>query len=168
MPVALPWLAESKEPASMRVSGIPGYELEIASVLQEDARQVCRWRTVAPAGLIVAPHHHHRDEVLIVRSGRIRFVFDRESIELGAGQRLLIPAHTTHSHVVLEATQLDYLGEARAGLFMWDAQPDGTVVETELYISGLAWSRPEAVPAHRAATDRGRLYQLADESPAAQ
>jgi hypothetical protein len=151
----------------MRVSGIPGYELEVASVLQEDARQLCRWRTVAPAGLIVAPHHHHRDEVLTVRSGRIRFVFDQEQpIELAAGQRLLIPANTTHSHVVLEATELDYLGEARAGLFVWDAQADGTVVETELYISGLVWSRPEAIPAHCAATDRRRLYQLAEEPPA--
>ena len=149
----------------MRISNIPGHDTVIISVLQEDTRQLCHWRTIAPAGLVVAPHHHHRDEVLTVRSGRIRFVLDQVPSELVAGQEVLVPAHATHSHVVIHAASIDYHGEAHAGLFVRDTQPDGTEVETELFISRILWSQPDAIPTHRAATDRRRLYRLADDFP---
>lgn len=149
----------------MRISNIPGHDTVIVSVLQEDTRQLCHWRTIAPAGLTVAPHHHHRDEVLTVRSGRIRFILDKAPVELVAGQQVLVPAYTTHSHVVLRAASIDYHGEAHAGLFVRDTQPDGTEVETELYISRIVWSRPEVNAAHQADKDRRRLYRLAGESP---
>jgi cupin domain len=149
----------------MRVSGIPNFESLVVSVVREDTRLVCRWQIIQPAGLIVADHHHHRDEVVQVQSGRIRLVLDGQEIELAAGQRLLIPAGVTHSHVVLEAARLDYYGEAKAGLFMWEAQPDGTLRETELYVSRILWTQSEAVDAHRAQANRQRLYRLADEPP---
>jgi hypothetical protein len=148
----------------MRISDIPGHNTVIVSVLQEDTRQLCHWRTIAPAGLTVAPHHHHRDEVLTVRSGRVRFVLDKKPVELVAGQQVLVPAYTTHSHVVIRAATIDYHGEAHAGLFVRDMKSDGTEVETELYISRIVWSRPDEDAAHRADTDRRRLYRLAGDS----
>jgi mannose-6-phosphate isomerase-like protein (cupin superfamily) len=60
----------------MRISDVPGHETVMVSVLHEDTRELCHWQTIAPAELTVAPHHHHRDEVLTVQSGRIRFFLD--------------------------------------------------------------------------------------------
>ena len=122
----------------MRVIGVPEYETVVVSAVQEASRVLCQWQTVAPAGLIVEGHHHHRDEIVQVQTGRIRLVLDQQEVELAAGQRLLIPAGVTHSHVVLEAARLDYYGEAKAGLFVWEAQPDGTLRETELFAQALS------------------------------
>ena len=147
----------------MRVIGVPEYESVVVSAVQEASRVLCRWQTVAPAGLIVEGHHHHRDEIVQVQSGRIRLVLGEQEIELTAGQRLLIPAGVTHRHYVIEASRLDYYGEARAGLFVWEEQPDGTLREVELYISRILWTRSEPVDAHRAQANRQRLYRIADE-----
>lgn len=55
-------------------------------------------------GALVPRHHHPNEQVSYVRSGRLRFDFDGESIEVAAGQMLEIAPGRPHAVEALEDT----------------------------------------------------------------
>jgi quercetin dioxygenase-like cupin family protein len=66
------------------------------------------WLELKP-GCKVPEHSHENEQISHVLKGRLRFVVDGETIEVGPGDILLIPPHAAHSAEVLgEETVLDY------------------------------------------------------------
>ena len=60
-------------------------------------------------GCKVPEHSHENEQISHVLKGRLRFVVDGETIEVGPGEILLIPPLAAHSAEVLgEETVLDY------------------------------------------------------------
>jgi quercetin dioxygenase-like cupin family protein len=58
-------------------------------------------RYVYPAGTRFPPHDHDVDKIDGVLSGRFRMTLGDESLVLGAGDMLEIPAHARHSAEVV-------------------------------------------------------------------
>ena len=70
--------------------------------------EMLRWLELKP-GCKVPEHSHENEQISHVLKGRLRFVVDEETIEVGPGEILLIPPLAAHSAEVLgEETVLDY------------------------------------------------------------
>ena len=54
-------------------------------------------------------HRHPYSETWIVRSGRVRFTADRQDVEAGAGDILVVGADTPHKFVNLGPGRLDLI-----------------------------------------------------------
>ncbi len=66
------------------------------------------WLELKP-GCQVPDHKHENEQISHVLKGRLRFVVDGETIEVGPGEILLIPPGTSHSAEVMgEETVIDY------------------------------------------------------------
>jgi quercetin dioxygenase-like cupin family protein len=59
-------------------------------------------RLTLKKGAIVEKHHHENEQVTILESGRLRFEFPDEVIELLGGQVLEIPSNVPHRVEALE------------------------------------------------------------------
>ena len=57
-------------------------------------------------GGVGAPHHHVHIQSTYVSSGRFRFTVSGETVDLKAGDGLVIPSDAVHSCVCLEAGEL--------------------------------------------------------------
>ena len=55
-------------------------------------------------GAIVPEHAHHNEQVTYILEGTLRFTIDGETIDVGAGEVLTIPAHKPHMAEALEDT----------------------------------------------------------------
>lgn len=72
------------------------------------SRQVLHGDTVTLArltmksGAVVARHSHPNEQITTVESGRLRFVFDEGSAEVGTGECLQIPSGVPHAVTALE------------------------------------------------------------------
>jgi quercetin dioxygenase-like cupin family protein len=55
-------------------------------------------------GAIVPEHAHHNEQLTYILEGKLRFTIDGETIDVGAGEVLTIPAHVPHTAVALEDT----------------------------------------------------------------
>ena len=55
-------------------------------------------------GAIVPEHSHHNEQITYILEGRLRFFFPDETIDVGAGEVLTIPAHLPHKAEALEDT----------------------------------------------------------------
>lgn len=55
-------------------------------------------------GGVVPRHSHEHEQVSSVLTGRVRFVFDGGSVEVGPGEVLQIPGGVPHEVVVIEDT----------------------------------------------------------------
>lgn len=53
-------------------------------------------------GAHVPRHHHENEQVSMVETGLLRFVFDDGEVLVGAGQSVVIPSHAPHSVDALE------------------------------------------------------------------
>jgi quercetin dioxygenase-like cupin family protein len=70
---------------------------------------------VAP-DMQVVPHSHDFDQIAVVVQGRMRFTIGGETVDVGAGEVLLIPAGVEHAGEVLgdePALNLDVFAPAR-------------------------------------------------------
>ena len=59
-------------------------------------------------GAFYSPHSHANDEIIVVSSGKIVFIVDGIEHELGPGDELVLPAHTTHSAENRSSTAVSY------------------------------------------------------------
>ncbi len=66
--------------------------------LEAEGYAVFAWTD--PPGARYEPHAHERDESIWVFRGRIVFEAEGRSLALGPGDRLLLPAGTSHSALV--------------------------------------------------------------------
>ena len=55
-------------------------------------------------GAIVPEHSHHNEQLTYILEGKLRFTIDGETIDVGAGEVLTIPAHKPHRAEALEDT----------------------------------------------------------------
>jgi quercetin dioxygenase-like cupin family protein len=55
-------------------------------------------------GAIVPEHSHHNEQITYILEGRLRFFLPDETIDVGAGEVLTIPAHLPHRAEALEDT----------------------------------------------------------------
>jgi quercetin dioxygenase-like cupin family protein len=55
-------------------------------------------------GAIVPEHAHHNEQITYILEGRLRFFLPDETIDVGAGEVLTIPAHLPHKAEALEDT----------------------------------------------------------------
>ncbi|MCH8195441.1 MAG: cupin domain-containing protein [Chloroflexi bacterium] len=61
-------------------------------------------RLFIPKGARVPAHRHENEQISHVLSGLLRFVVDGETVMVGAGETLHIPANVEHSAEALEDT----------------------------------------------------------------
>ena len=54
------------------------------------------------AGAVVATHHHENEQMTIMVSGKLRFIFPEKTIDVGAGEVMEIAPHLPHRVEVLE------------------------------------------------------------------
>jgi quercetin dioxygenase-like cupin family protein len=62
-------------------------------------------RLTLKAGAVVERHHHENEQVTMLESGRLRFEFPDETVEIAGGQTLEIPPNLPHRVVALEDSQ---------------------------------------------------------------
>jgi quercetin dioxygenase-like cupin family protein len=55
-------------------------------------------------GAIVPEHSHHNEQLTYILEGKLRFTIEGETIDVGAGEVLTIPAHVPHMAEALEDT----------------------------------------------------------------
>jgi quercetin dioxygenase-like cupin family protein len=55
-------------------------------------------------GAVVPEHAHHNEQLTYILEGALRFTIDGETIDVGAGEVLTIPAHVPHRAEALEDT----------------------------------------------------------------
>jgi quercetin dioxygenase-like cupin family protein len=55
-------------------------------------------------GAIVPEHAHHNEQITYILEGLLRFFLPDETIDVGAGEVLTIPAHLPHRAEALEDT----------------------------------------------------------------
>ena len=55
-------------------------------------------------GAIVTEHSHHNEQLTYILEGKLRFTIEGETIDVGAGEVLTIPAHVPHMAEALEDT----------------------------------------------------------------
>ena len=55
-------------------------------------------------GAIVPEHSHHNEQITYILEGRLRFTLGDETVDVGAGEVLHIPAHVPHRAEALEDT----------------------------------------------------------------
>jgi len=59
-------------------------------------------RIVLAAGAVVPQHQHENEQIATVLEGRLRFVVDGESFEVGPGQSVPLAANVPHQVTALE------------------------------------------------------------------
>ncbi len=62
-------------------------------------------RLFLKAGAVVAEHHHENEQITMLQSGRLKFIFPGEEIELTGGQVLEIPSNLPHRVEALEDSE---------------------------------------------------------------
>ena len=71
-------------------------------------------RLLLKRGAVVPRHSHVSEQYSLILDGMLRFVFDDQEIDVGAGEVLFIPANAPHSAVALEDTvDLDFFAPRR-------------------------------------------------------
>ena len=55
-------------------------------------------------GALVPEHSHHNEQLTYILEGALRFTIGGETIDVGAGEVLAIPAHVSHMAEALEDT----------------------------------------------------------------
>jgi quercetin dioxygenase-like cupin family protein len=55
-------------------------------------------------GAIVPEHSHHNEQLTYIVEGKLRFFLGDETVDVGAGEVLHIPAHVPHKAEALEDT----------------------------------------------------------------
>ena len=69
-------------------------------------------RVILEPGFEVASHHHFNEQLVVVLSGRARFTLgapgstDFRTVEVHAGDVLVLPPHVPHSCTALERTEI--------------------------------------------------------------
>jgi cupin domain len=150
----------------MHVVGESGFDANLLIGPDQGAMRLFLLGGVVPAGFATNAHHHHGEEIFRVLSGRLRFTVSDQTTEVHGGHVVIVPPGTSHSHHALEDAEVEVLGETGAGIFIWEEQPDGPCVETELFIPGIPWSRqPPDGTGSLEQDGRRRLYRSAETPP---
>jgi len=68
---------------------------EMRAALESAGFAVFSWRDAA--GTLYEPHQHEEDECLWLIDGEMSFEIDGRRYDLGAGDRLMLPARTVHA-----------------------------------------------------------------------
>jgi quercetin dioxygenase-like cupin family protein len=71
-------------------------------------------RLLLKRGAVVPRHSHVSEQFSLILAGTLRFIFDDQEIDIGAGEVLFIPANVPHSAVALADTvDLDFFAPRR-------------------------------------------------------
>jgi quercetin dioxygenase-like cupin family protein len=66
-----------------------------------------------PPGVKYGRHKHDFDDFVVIVSGKMRIMTDMEEWVMKPGDRINLPAHTTHSAEVLGKEEVRYLSAAK-------------------------------------------------------
>lgn len=69
-------------------------------VIHTERMTVCRIRL--KKGAVVPMHSHENEQITMLESGALRFIFDQEDKVIRAGETLAIPPHAPHRVEALE------------------------------------------------------------------
>ena len=145
---------------AMHVVDVEGYDTAIVIGPDQGATRLCLWAVTEESGLIIAPHHHHGEEIFRVLYGRLWFTVGGQTHDVTAGKAVIVPAGTTHSHAVIEEAEIEIVGQIGAGIFVWAKDADGEIVEEEIFVRGVPWSRTPPPGAHfLTPSEQARLYR---------
>jgi quercetin dioxygenase-like cupin family protein len=125
----------------MKVVNIRGSVEDMVIGPEQGATRLFLWCVTEPAGQVLGRHHHHGEELFRVLYGRLRFEVGTDVREVGPGEVIIVPPGVEHSHVALEDTELEVIGEIGSGVFITVEQPDGTARVQELFVRDVPWSR---------------------------
>lgn len=82
---------------SSSLGGTPGAGAVTRTTVYESPRTVTQVLRIAPGARIAEHHHPHYDETFLVQLGRLTLVLDGKSLELGAGEFVVMPSGTVIS-----------------------------------------------------------------------
>ena len=125
----------------MNVIDLHGFSDDAIVGPEQGATRIFIWCTSAVAGHVIGLHHHGGEEISRVLYGRLRFRVGDEVREVGAGEVVIIPPGVDHAYQVLEDAGIESYGQIGSGIFTTETRGDGTVVEHELYVKDVPWSR---------------------------
>lgn len=128
----------------MNVIDIRGFSEDAIVGPANGATRLFIWCTMAPAGQVVALHHHLGEELIRVLNGKLRFRVGDEIRDIGPGEVVIVDPDTPHGYVTLEDAEIEVYGEIGAGIFVSVPTPDGTTHETEVFVRDVPWSRVPA------------------------
>ena len=110
----------------MNVIDIRGFSEDAIVGPDNGATRLFIWCTTAPAGEIVALHHHRGEELIRVLYGKLRFRAGDQIQDIGPGEVVIVEPGIEHGYVTLEDAELEVYGEIGAGVFMMTEDADGT------------------------------------------
>jgi hypothetical protein len=102
------------------------------------------WCTTAPAGQVVALHHHLGEELIRVLYGKLRFRAGDQVRDLGPGEVVIVEPGIVHGYITLEDAEIEVYGEIGAGFFVSTDSPDGSTHVEEIFVRNVPWSRVPA------------------------
>jgi quercetin dioxygenase-like cupin family protein len=108
---------------------IEGNRMKGIAVAATGATEAEVWEAVMVPGASTPPHSHDAEEIVLVVEGGITADVDGETVEVGAGEVVVVPAgriHQLHNRAAGETRKFAVLGRVGAKTF-W---PDGSVLET--------------------------------------
>jgi mannose-6-phosphate isomerase-like protein (cupin superfamily) len=125
----------------MNVIDIRGFSEDAVVGPDNGATRLFIWCTTAPAGQVVALHHHLGEELIRVLYGKLRFRVGDQIRDVGAGEVVIVAPGAVHGYVTLEDAEIEVYGEIGAGIFVTTQGPDGTTSEQEIFVRDVPWSR---------------------------
>lgn len=125
----------------MNVIDLRGFSDDAIVGPEHGATRIFIWCTSAIAGHLIGPHHHKGEEISRVLSGKLRFRVGDDVRVVAAGEVVIIPPGIEHAYQVLEDAEIEAYGQIGSGIFTTEQREDGTIVEQEIYVQGVPWSR---------------------------
>jgi quercetin dioxygenase-like cupin family protein len=96
-----------------------------------------------PKGQAVGLHRHGGDEIFHVTQGTVRFHFDGQNIDVGAGNYVVVPPYTEHGFKILtDDAQMQFVGEIGMGEWVTVIDPGGGRRQVEIRSTDMPWHRP--------------------------
>jgi quercetin dioxygenase-like cupin family protein len=83
-----------------------GNTADLRRQLENEGYSVFSWSD--SAGAVYEDHQHSHDEYIVVATGRIVFIINKQRFQLEPGDAFDLPAHTVHAAVNEERTPVSY------------------------------------------------------------
>ena len=128
----------------MNVIDIRGFSEDAIVGPDNGATRLFIWCTTAPAGQVVALHHHLGEELIRVLYGKLRFRAGDQVRDVGPGEVVIVEPGVIHGCITLEDAEIEVYGEIGAGIFVSSEAPDGSTQVEEIFVRNVPWSRVPA------------------------
>jgi mannose-6-phosphate isomerase-like protein (cupin superfamily) len=74
---------------------VDAYAFYPLAVPSRGSKELAIWHLDAAGGAVSPPHHHDREVIFVVKTGRMAATIGGLQVEAGPGDALIVPANTT-------------------------------------------------------------------------